>query len=85
VDRIALLVADAIDAFEKGNRDSAMMHACIALDATARRYFNRNASRKSDYKALVREFIWCLHMMMGGGIDLEKTRFTNLRISDAIR
>ncbi|MFA5956059.1 hypothetical protein [Hyphomicrobium sp.] len=80
MDRIASLVADSIGAFEKGDRVSAMMHACIALDATARRHFKRDASQRSDYKALVRDHVWCLHMMMGGGIDLQRTLFTNLQI-----
>jgi hypothetical protein len=79
------IVKSCIAAIDDGSAqrfDSAILRACIALDATSKVHFGATKSTKTLFKDLIREYYWLLHMMQGGGVDLEKTRFTNVKIEN---
>jgi hypothetical protein len=78
-------VKSCISAIDDGSAqrfDSAILRACIALDATSKAHFGAPKSAKTHFKDLIREYYWLLHMMQGGGVDFKKTRFNNLKIEN---
>ena len=78
------IVKSCLAAIEDGsaNRfDSAVLRACIALDASSQAHFTTKKSTKTQFKNFVREYYWLLQMMQGGGVDLEKTRFDNAALT----
>lgn len=77
--RIANHVQYALDDFDLGRHDSALLHACMAIDGTARRMFP-NDNNSSRYKKCLRHFYWILEPALGTGIDLTKTKFSYLTI-----
>ena len=72
----------AIDDYFAGKRDSALMHASFAIDATARKLFGSKRAGRREYKDCLRNYYWIIEPMMGGGLNLEETRWQNLRIDD---
>ena len=57
------------------------MHACAAVDGTARRmYPNLKKQNAARFKACLRFFNWIVEPALGAGIDLEKTRFSNIAL-----
>jgi len=73
-------VLHAIDDLERGEFDSALLHACIATDATARRLFSRDESTRRAFVACVRKYYWIVEPMIGAGINLDETRFSNIQL-----
>jgi hypothetical protein len=75
--KIAEHVQLAIDLMEAGRFDPALLHACIAIDATAKR---RTPSEKvrSRYVRCIRDYYWLIEPMLGAGINLVETRWGNV-------
>ena len=67
----------SIRAFEAKQFDEALMNACIAIDATARLTYPKIRKVGKRYTLLLRDHYWLLEAMLGGGINLEETRFEN--------
>lgn len=80
--RIDQHVLKAIDDFTIGNKDSALMNACLAIDPTARNLFGIKKAGAKDYKACIRQYWWLIEPFMGGGINLEETKWTHVKIDD---
>lgn len=76
--RVTQHVIYAIDDIEAGKFDSAMLHACFAIDATAKRQpgaFNWVGARYTD---CLRRYYWLIETMIGAGMNLVDTRFDNI-------
>ena len=63
-----------------GEIDAAILSACIAIDATARKLFPNEKYNGLRFKNCLRKYYWIIEPMIGAGINLEETRFTNLTI-----
>ena len=76
-------ISDHVDSalidWEAGRLESALTHALIAVDGTARRMFPSlgNAQR---YKRCLRHFYWIIEPALGAGINLEATKFSNIQL-----
>lgn len=67
-------VRKAIDDWEKGELDSAMLHACNAVDGTAKKLYPKLGSN-ARFTRVLRENYGILGPMGAPGIDLVQTRF----------
>ena len=75
-------VLSAIDDFEQGKVEGALLHACLAIDATARKIFPTGAGGKLDYKNCIRQYYWLLEAFCSAGINLEETKWTNVKLDN---
>lgn len=75
-------VLSAIEDHKAGRLDSALMHACIALDGTARRVFPNATVGRTGYKNCIRKYYWIIEPMIGGGLNLEDTKWENVPITE---
>src|SRR4051812_22120759 len=76
--RVEKHVMYALDAADRKQLDSALLHACIAIDATARKLYPQVTGKGKVGKRYVdclREYVWLLEPLIGAGIDLAATRF----------
>ncbi len=69
----------AIDDAQARKPDAALLHACIAIDGTAKRLFP-NKPVRLRYIDCLRRYYWLMEAMIGVGINLEETRFANIRL-----
>ena len=67
-------VRKAIDDWEQGELESAMLHACNAVDGTAKKLYPTHGS-KARFTRLLRENYGVFGPMGTPGIDLAETRF----------
>jgi hypothetical protein len=67
----------ALDATDRGRLDAGLLHACIAVDATARKLYP-GAQVGDRYMTCLREYYWLLEPMIGAGMNLVDTRFPNV-------
>lgn len=70
----------AINDYQAGNFDCAMLHACIAIDATAKRYQPSIKGVANRYIRCLRDYYWLIEPMIGGGLNLDETRFSNIQL-----
>jgi hypothetical protein len=73
--KVGKSIQKAIDDWEDGDSESAIMHACIAIDGTAKKAFPNLASNKIRFTKLLRDNYFILGPMGAPGIDLVNTRF----------
>ena len=64
----------AIDDWERGEFEAAMLHACNAVDGTAKKVYSE-AGSKARFTRLLRESYGILGPMGTPGIDIVETRF----------
>lgn len=55
-----------------------LLHACCAIDATAKRLYPNSTRIGVRYVNCLRRYYWLLEPMMGAGINLIETRFANV-------
>jgi hypothetical protein len=78
--KIADHVQFIIDHMEAGKFDAALLHGCIALDATAKRlYPSWKVGRR--YVQCIRDYYWLIEPMLGAGFNLAETRWGNVPLS----
>ena len=70
----------AIDDAEAGKFDAALLHACIAIDATSKRLFPSEGKVGVRYVKCLRDYYWLLEPMIGVGIDFSETLFSNVQV-----
>lgn len=58
------------------------MHACLAIEATARNVFSIQKASNSDYKNCLRMYWWILEAFGCPGINLEETKWTHLLLTN---
>jgi hypothetical protein len=68
----------AIDDSQAGKFEAALMHACFAIDGTARKIFPNSKKVGERFVACLREYYWLVEPMIGAGINLVETRFSNI-------
>lgn len=71
-----------IEAFDRGEQEHALLHACIAVDASSQKRAAISRSRKSEYIKFIRDYYWVLEPMTGSGINFDDTYWGNVRIKD---
>ncbi len=70
----------AIDDGAQGKFDSALLHACIAIDATSKRLAPQEKRVGVRYIECLRNYYWVLEPMLGAGLNLVETRFSNIQL-----
>jgi hypothetical protein len=75
-------VLKAIEAFCRGDKNEALMHATFSIEGTARKYFSNTDSGKKTYKECLRQYWWIIERFIGEGFNLEETKFTHLNLVD---
>ncbi len=75
-------VIRAIDLFQENKKEEALLHACIAIDSTSQKLFQKSKSGRKEYKRCIRNYWWLIERFIGDGLNLEETRWTNLSIED---
>jgi hypothetical protein len=68
-------VRKAIDDWQHGDLEAAMLHACAAVDGTATKLYPTERTSKRRFTRALRENYGILGPMGAPGIDLVKTRF----------
>ncbi len=68
-------VRHAIDEWERGDQEAAMLHACNAVDGTARKVYPALRGNKERFTRLLRDNFSILGPMGAPGINLADTRF----------
>jgi hypothetical protein len=67
-----------------GRSESALLHACLAIDATARLLYP-NKGVGDRYTQCIRDYMWLIEPMMGVGLNLVDTIFENVTIKTSRR
>jgi hypothetical protein len=75
--RLSDQVTTAIDDAQAGKFDAALLHACIAIDATSKRLYPTERAVGKRYRACLRMYYWIIEPMIGAGLNLVETRFEN--------
>ena len=70
----------AIDDAEAGKFDAALLHACISIDTTSKRLYPSQQKVGVRYVDCLRKYYWLLEPMIGAGLNLADTRFSNITL-----
>jgi hypothetical protein len=69
-----------IEAFQRGEQEHALLHACIVIDSSSQKFYGIDKSEKSSYINFIRNYYWILEPMMGSGLNLDDTYFHNVPV-----
>ncbi len=75
-------VIKAIKDYGQEDSNSALMHSCFAIEATARNLFRREDVGKKEYKDVIDQYLWILEPMMGSGVNLQETIWYNVEVDN---
>jgi hypothetical protein len=70
----------AIDDAGARKFDAALLHACITIDTTAKRLYPSESRVGRRYTQCLRDYYWIVEPMLGAGLNLVETRFSNIRM-----
>lgn len=70
----------SIDDAGTGKFDAALLHACIAIDTTSKRLYPSESKVGVRYVRCLRNYYWIIEPMIGAGLDLVETRFSNVHL-----
>lgn len=79
--KISDSVIGSIDDFAAGKIESSVMHACFAVDGTARKLVGSNNDSRKRFVSFLRDHYWLLEPMVTPGINLVDTRWGNVPLS----
>lgn len=68
----------AFDDALSGKLESALLHACIGIDATAKSLYPNEVGVGKRFIRCIRDYYWLVEPMMGVGLNLVDTRFSNV-------
>jgi hypothetical protein len=71
-----------IEAFDRGEQEHALLHACIAVDGTSQKQGGRTRSNRDCYIQFIRDYYWILEPMTGSGINFNDTYFDNVPLTN---
>ncbi|MBX7147086.1 MAG: hypothetical protein K1X44_07245 [Alphaproteobacteria bacterium] len=71
-----------IEAFDRGEQEHALLHACMAIDGTFQKSVNATSSTRSGYIKFIRDYYWILEPMTGSGVDFDNTYWGNIKLKD---
>ena len=74
-------VLKAIKDFDPSEPKFSLMHACFAIEGTARNMYGSDKISRKQYKSCIRNYYWILDPMIGGG-GFTISVFNNLEIKD---
>ncbi len=66
---------------QRGEKEHALLHACLAIDGTARKLYELTHTTRKHYLRCVRDYYWLLSAFMPG-LALEAVRFPHVPITD---
>jgi hypothetical protein len=75
-------VTGAIDDCGQGKFDSALLHACIAIDTTSKRLTPAEKRVGVRYINCLRGYYWIIEPMIGSGVNLIETKFSNITLKN---
>jgi hypothetical protein len=78
--KIADHVKSCFDDAGQGKLDAALLHACIAIDATSKLLYPTERKVGRRYTQCIRDYYWLVEPMLGAGINLEQTVFANIKL-----
>ncbi|MFB3082936.1 MAG: hypothetical protein ACE1Z4_05700, partial [Gammaproteobacteria bacterium] len=78
--RLPQHVICAIDDATQGKFDSALLHACITIDATSKQLAPYEKRLGVRYVQCLRDYYWLLEPMIGAGLNLVETKFSNIQL-----
>lgn len=78
--KIADNVKSCFDDAADGKFDAALLHACIAIDATSKLLYPKQKAVGKRYTQCIRDYYWLVEPMLGAGINLEETVFRNVKL-----
>ena len=78
--KIADHVKSCFDDAVQGKLDAALLHACIAIDATSKLLYPTERKVGQRYTRCIRDYYWLVEPMLGAGINLEQTVFANIKL-----
>lgn len=78
--KLSQQVLYAIDDAGVGKFDAALLHACIAIDTTSKRLYPSERKVRIRYVKCLRNYYWIVEPMIGAGLDLIETRFSNVHL-----
>jgi len=68
----------AIDDAEAGKFNAALFYACISIDTTSKRLYPSEKRVGVRYVNYLLKYCWLLEPMLGAGLNLVDTRFSNI-------
>jgi len=71
-----------IEAFQRGEQEHALLHACIAIDRSSQKFDGTHKSSRASYIKFIRNYYWILEPMTGSGINFDETCWSNISITD---
>lgn len=74
-------VQSCFEDVKTGRFDAALLHACIGIDATSKLLYPAQKKVGKRYVQTIRDYYWLVEPMLGAGVDLELTRFDNVRLT----
>jgi hypothetical protein len=78
--KLSQQVLYAIDDAEMRKFDAALLHACIAIDTTSKRLYPSETKVGRRFVTCLRDYYWIVEPMIGAGLNLVETRFTNVHL-----
>jgi hypothetical protein len=75
-------VKASIDSWERGERDIAVLHACLATDGTAKKTPGLGKGNRRRFTEFLRCRYWLLEPTAMPGVNLVETRFTNVPLRE---
>ena len=78
--KIADSVKSAFDDGLSGKFDAALLHACIAIDATSKLLYPNQKAVGKRFTQCIRDYYWLIEPMLGAGINLKETVFSNVHL-----
>jgi hypothetical protein len=76
--KLSQQVLYAIDDAGAGKFDAALLHACISIDTTSKRLYPSESKVGHRYVTCLRDYYWIVEPMIGAGLNLVETRFSNV-------
>lgn len=80
--KLSKQVLYAIDDVSSGKFDAALLHACIAIDPTSKRLYPSEKHVGARYVKCLRSYYWILEPMVGAGLNLVETVFSNVHLKN---
>ena len=71
-------VARGLDEASRNQFESSLLHACLAIDASAQKDAGTSHSSATTYTSFLRKYYWILEPMIGAGINFDETIWDNL-------
>jgi len=71
-----------IEAFDRGEQEHALLHACIAIDGSSQKRAAIQQSKRSEYIKFIRDYYWILEPMTGSGVNFNETYWGNIKLKD---